>query len=144
MRWFAGTSGYSYEEWNGVFYPQTIAPGAMLARCAQRLPAVEINNTFYRMPRTHVLEGWRDAVPEGFRFVIKAPRRLTHQSRLDDDGGFLAERVATLEDRLGCVLFQLPRISGRTSSALTRSWTDGRENSRRHSSFAMTRGSMRK
>ncbi len=108
MRWFAGTSGYSYKEWKGVFYPQTIAPGAMLAHYAQKLPAVEINNTFYRTPQTHVLEGWRDAVPEGFRFVIKAPRRLTHQSRLDDDGAFLAERVATLEDRLGCVLFQLP------------------------------------
>ena len=108
MRWFAGTSSYSYKEWKGVIHPQTIAPGAMLAHYARKLPAVEINNTFYRMPRTHVLEGWRDAVPEGFRFVIKAPRRLTHQSRLDDDGAFLAERVATLEDRLGCVLFQLP------------------------------------
>ncbi len=108
MRWFAGTSGYSHKEWKGVFYPQTITPGAMLAYYAHRLPAVEINNTFYRMPRTHVLEGWRDAVPQGFRFVIKAPRRLTHQSRLGDDGVFLAGRAAKLEDRLGCVLFQLP------------------------------------
>jgi uncharacterized protein YecE (DUF72 family) len=60
------------------------------------------------MPRTHVLENWRDAVPKEFRFVIKASRRLTHQSRLDDDGAFLAGRVGKLEDRLGCVLFQLP------------------------------------
>lgn len=108
MQWFAGTSGYSYKEWKGVFYPQKIAPGEMLAHYAQRLPAVEINNTFYRMPRTHVLEGWRDAVPADFRFVIKAPRRLTHQARLDDDGAFLAKRLATLGDLLGCVLFQLP------------------------------------
>ena len=108
MRWYAGTSGYSYKEWKGVFYPQSIAPGEMLAHYAQRLPAVEINNTFYRMPGTHVLEGWRDAVPEEFRFVIKASRRITHQARLDDDGAFLAERVAKLESRLGCVLFQLP------------------------------------
>ena len=108
MRWFAGTSGYGYKEWKGVFYPEKIAPAEMLAYYGRKLPAVEINNTFYRMPRTHVLEGWRDAVPQEFRFVIKAPRRLTHQSRLDDDGAFLADRVATLEDRLGCVLFQLP------------------------------------
>ena len=108
MRWFAGTSGYSYKEWKGVFYPETIAPAEMLAYYGKRLPAVEINNTFYRMPRTHVLENWRDAVPKEFRFVIKASRRLTHQSRLDDDGAFLADRVGKLEDRLGCVLFQLP------------------------------------
>ena len=108
MRWFAGTSGYSYKEWKGAFYPETIAPTDMLAYYGRHLPAVEINNTFYRMPRTHVLESWRDAVPEGFRFVIKASRRITHQSRLNDDGAFLAERVATLGDRLGCVLFQLP------------------------------------
>lgn len=108
MQWFAGTSGYSYKEWKGVFYPEKIAPADMLAYYGRQLPAVEINNTFYRMPRTHVLEGWRDAVPEQFRFVIKASRRITHQARLDDDGAFLAERVAKLEDRLGCVLFQLP------------------------------------
>lgn len=108
MRWFAGTSGYSYKEWKGNFYPETMAPAEMLAYYGKRLPAVEINNTFYRMPRTHVLENWRDAVPQGFRFVIKASRRLTHQSRLDDDGAFLADRVGKLEDRLGCVLFQLP------------------------------------
>ena len=108
MRWYAGTSGYSYKEWKGVFYPETISPGEMLAYYGERLPAVEINNTFYRMPRTHVLEGWRESVPEDFRFVIKASRRITHQARLADDGAFLAERVAKLEDRLGCVLFQLP------------------------------------
>lgn len=75
MHWFAGTSGYSYKEWKGVFYPETITPADMLAYYGRQLPAVEINNTFYRMPRTHVLESWRDAVPEDFRFVIKASRR---------------------------------------------------------------------
>ena len=108
MRWFAGTSGYSYKEWKGTFYPATTAPAEMLAYYGRKLPAVEINNTFYRMPRTHVLESWRDAVPEEFRFVIKASRRITHHSRLNDDGAFLAQQVATLGDRLGCVLFQLP------------------------------------
>ena len=111
MQWFAGTSGYSYKEWKGVFYPEDLAAGAMLSFYAERLPAVEINNTFYRMPRSHVLEGWADAVPAGFRFAVKASRRITHHAKLedaDDAVGFLASRLAKLEDKLGCVLFQLP------------------------------------
>ena len=111
MEWLAGTSGYSYKEWKGVFYPEDLAAGDMLSFYAERLPAVEINNTFYRMPRSHVLEGWAEAVPAGFRFVIKASRRITHHAKLedaDDAVGFLSARVAKLEDKLGCVLFQLP------------------------------------
>ena len=111
MEWLAGTSGYSYKEWKGVFYPEDLAAGDMLSFYAERLPAVEINNTFYRMPRSHVLEGWAEAVPAGFRFVIKASRRITHHAKLedaDDAVGFLSSRVAKLEDKLGCVLFQLP------------------------------------
>ena len=111
MEWLAGTSGYSYKEWKGVFYPEDLAAGAMLSYYAERLPAVEINNTFYRMPRSHVLESWAEAVPADFRFVIKASRRITHHAKLEDTGdavGFLSSRVARLEDKLGCVLFQLP------------------------------------
>ena len=111
MEWLAGTSGYSYKEWKGVFYPEDLPAADMLSFYAGRLPAVEINNTFYRMPRSHVLEGWAEAVPAGFRFVIKASRRITHHAKLedaDDAVGFLSSRVARLEDKLGCVLFQLP------------------------------------
>ena len=111
MEWLAGTSGYSYKEWKGTFYPEDIAAGAMLAHYASRLPAVEINNTFYRMPRASVLETWRDAVPEDFRFVIKAARRITHQAKLvdcEDAVAHLAGLLETLGDKLGCVLFQLP------------------------------------
>lgn len=111
MQWFAGTSGYSYKEWKGIFYPEDLSADAMLSFYATKLPAVEINNTFYRMPRSHVLEGWHDAVPADFRFVIKASRRITHQSRLEgaqESVDYLAARVAKLEDKLGCVLFQLP------------------------------------
>ena len=111
MEWLAGTSGYSYKEWKGAFYPEDIAAGAMLAHYASRLPAVEINNTFYRMPRANVLETWRDAVPAGFRFVIKASRRITHQAQLadcEDATRHLAGLLETLGDKLGCVLFQLP------------------------------------
>ncbi|MYD98584.1 MAG: DUF72 domain-containing protein [Gammaproteobacteria bacterium] len=111
MDWLAGTSGYSYKEWKGSFYPEDLAADAMLAHYASRLPAVEINNTFYRMPRTHVLETWRDAVPVNFRFSIKASRRITHHARLkdcDEAVSFLATGLEALEDKLGCVLFQLP------------------------------------
>ena len=111
MQWFAGTSGYSYKEWKGAFYPDDIAAGDMLSFYASKLPAVEINNTFYRMPRRSVLATWRDSVPAGFRFSIKASRRITHQARLKDCEeavDYLAAGLETLGDKLGCVLFQLP------------------------------------
>ena len=111
MRWLAGTSGYSYKEWKGSFYPDDTAANAMLGYYASRLPAVEINNTFYRMPRSSVLATWRDAVPEDFRFAIKASRQITHRSRLadcEDSVAYLATRLEALGDKLGCVLFQLP------------------------------------
>ena len=111
MQWFAGTSGYSYKAWRGSFYPQDIAADAMLAYYAERLPAVEINNTFYRMPSARVLAGWREATPPGFRFAIKAPRQLTHQAKLadaQDASNHLASTLAHLQDKLACVLFQLP------------------------------------
>lgn len=109
--WLAGTSGYSYKAWKGAFYPEDIAANAMLAYYASKLPAVEINNTFYRMPRTNVLETWREAVPDDFRFAIKASRQITHQARLENCGEaveYLASRLEALGDKLGCVLFQLP------------------------------------
>ncbi len=111
LKWFAGTSGYSYKEWKGVFYPEDCRSEEMLAYYASRLPAVEINNTFYRMPKRHVLEQWAAAVPAQFRFVVKASRRITHQAKLEDAGesiAYLSARLGALEDKLGAVLFQLP------------------------------------
>ncbi len=108
---FSGTSGYSYKEWRGAFYPPELHPDEWLSYYATRLPAVEINNTFYRMPRSHVVETWRDSVPDGFRFVIKASRRITHQKRLketEEPMGFLLSRAEILGPKLGALLFQLP------------------------------------
>ncbi len=128
MDWLAGTSGYSYKEWKGSFYPEDIAADGMLAHYAAQLPAVEINNTFYRMPRTHVLETWRDAVPDNFRFSIKASRRITHHARLkdcDEAVNFLATGLEALGDKLGCVLFQLPpylRRDGERLDAFLANW----------------------
>jgi len=111
MKLYAGTSGFSYKEWKGPFYPEKIKNDEMLAYYASKLSTVEINNTFYRMPRASVLEGWAEQVPENFRFVLKASRRITHFKRLNDTGellGYLFETTAVLDDRLGVVFFQLP------------------------------------
>lgn len=85
----------------------------MLAYYAERLPTVEINNTFYRMPKVEVLRGWHQSTPEGFRFAIKASRRITHLSRLKADSAadsvqFLYRALLALEGKRGPVLFQLP------------------------------------
>jgi uncharacterized protein YecE (DUF72 family) len=111
MRVLAGTSGFSYKEWKGSFYPEDLPAADMLRFYSERLPAVEINNTFYRMPKPALLEGWAAQVPEGFRFVLKASRRITHHKRLKEAGEEVAYffRVAeALGDRLGPALFQLP------------------------------------
>jgi len=108
---FIGTSGFSYKEWKGNFYPEKIAAKDMLAHYATQLASVEINNTFYRMPKKDVLESWAEQVPAGFRFVIKASRRITHMRRLkdtDEATGYLLDAVGALGDRLGAILFQLP------------------------------------
>jgi uncharacterized protein YecE (DUF72 family) len=109
----AGASGYSFKEWKGPFYPEKIQPEAMLAWYAERLPTVEINNTFYQMPKAATLEHWAEVTPPAFRFAIKASRRITHLGRLKADT--VAESVAYLYDKLavlgakrGPVLFQLP------------------------------------
>ncbi|HEY1250081.1 MAG TPA: DUF72 domain-containing protein [Thermoanaerobaculia bacterium] len=111
MRVLTGTSGFSYKEWKGSFYPEDLHADAMLRYYAERLPAVEINNTFYRMPKAELLASWAEQVPDGFRFVLKASQRITHFKRLKDVGeevGYFLRVAATLGDRLGPILFQLP------------------------------------
>jgi uncharacterized protein YecE (DUF72 family) len=112
-RILAGASGYSFKEWKGTFYPPDLKPDAMLAFYSERLPTVEINNTFYRMPRASMLEAWAATTPPHFRFAIKAPRRITHIARLKVDSAadslaFLYKTLASLGDKRGPVLFQLP------------------------------------
>ena len=111
MQLYCGTSGFSYKEWKGSFYPDKLPAAEMLAFYGSRLPTVEINNTFYRMPKQSVLEGWAAQVPETFRFAVKAPRRISHAKQLKDceqEAGYFFGMVATLGARLGSVLVQLP------------------------------------
>ena len=113
MRLLAGASGYSFKEWKGPFYPSDMKADAMLAFYSARLPTVEINNTFYRMPRKEVLENWARTAPASFRFAIKAPRRITHFAQLKPDSAadsvaFLYQALGALGKKRGPVLFQLP------------------------------------
>lgn len=111
MKLWVGTSGYSYKAWLGNFYPEDLKAKEWLRFYASRLPAVEINNTFYRLPRESMLESWTKQVPVEFRFVLKAPQRITHQKRLADaasEAEYLFRVTTLLGSRMGAVLFQLP------------------------------------
>jgi uncharacterized protein YecE (DUF72 family) len=111
MKLWVGTSGYSYKEWKGSFYPEELPDKDMLPFYASKLPAVEINNTFYRMPKDSVLQNWAEQVPAEFRFSLKASQKITHQKRLKDAGdetAYLLKTAKVMGERLGVILFQLP------------------------------------
>jgi uncharacterized protein YecE (DUF72 family) len=111
MNLYVGTSGYSYKEWKGSFYPAKLPAKDMLSFYASRLPAVEINNTFYRLPQKSVLETWKQQVPSNFKFAVKASQRITHFKRLNnvaEETRYLLDTAAALEEQLGVILFQLP------------------------------------
>ncbi|HZB24895.1 MAG TPA: DUF72 domain-containing protein [Vicinamibacterales bacterium] len=106
-----GTSGYNYPEWRGSFYPEKFSTGKMLPYYAERFPTVEINYTFYRMPTDALLAGWAAATPEAFTFTLKAPRRITHDAKLqrcEDALQTFCRTARTLGPRLAALLFQLP------------------------------------
>jgi uncharacterized protein YecE (DUF72 family) len=108
---YVGTSGYSYKEWKGSFYPEKLPAKDMLPYYAERLKAVELNNTFYRLPKREMVESWKNQVPHNFRFSVKASQRITHFKRLkeaEEATRYMLDTVMALEDRLGVVLFQLP------------------------------------
>ena len=110
MIW-VGTSGYNYPEWKGSFYPSDLPTTKMLPYYAARFPSVEINYTFYRMPTETLVGGWASNTPDPYRLTLKAPRRITHDSRLKNTGelvqGF-CRVAASLGPKLGALLFQLP------------------------------------
>ena len=111
MQVLVGTSGYSYKEWKGTFYPEKLEAADMLSYYATRLSTVEINNTFYRMPTTALLERWSAQVPDGFTFVLKGAQRITHMRRLRDAAEpveYFFRTAGALGPKLGPVFFQLP------------------------------------
>lgn len=111
MQFLVGTSGYSYKEWKGTFYPEKLPQKEMLEYYSQRFSTVEINNSFYRMPATSVVESWAQQTPESFHFVLKAPQTITHRKRLNDCAEHIDEflqTAAVLKAQQGPLLFQLP------------------------------------
>ena len=110
MIW-VGTSGYNYPEWKGTFYPKDLPQTKMLPYYAARFPSVEINYTFYRMPTDKLVGGWAAQTPSPYKLTLKAPRRITHDSRLKNCGPLVAafcSVAGSLGDKLGALLFQLP------------------------------------
>jgi len=108
---YVGTSGYNYPEWRGTFYPEKFSTSKMLAFYAERFPTVEINYTFYRMPTEKLLKGWFDGTPDNFSFTLKAPRRITHDAKLqrcEDTLRVFCQTARTLGPKLAILLFQLP------------------------------------
>ncbi|HXZ35779.1 MAG TPA: DUF72 domain-containing protein, partial [Thermodesulfobacteriota bacterium] len=112
MKIHVGTSGYAYKEWKGKFYPEKVSPKEMLRYYSGRLDTVEINNTFYHMPRESVLISWAGQVPDDFVFALKAPQVITHLKRLRNvvqETEYLFTTLSVLEGKLGPVLFQFPK-----------------------------------
>jgi uncharacterized protein YecE (DUF72 family) len=112
MKLLAGTSGYAFKEWKGSFYPDDLKQDGWLGFYASKFPSVEINNTFYRLPKEAVLLDWASQVPEHFTFAIKASQRITHHARLKEEAAspldYLLRTTSSLGSRLGPILFQLP------------------------------------
>ena len=106
-----GTSGFQYAEWKGKFYPEDLPASKMLAFYAERFPTTEVNYTFHRIPSAKTIENWTRQTPARFRFVLKAPQKITHWQRLrgcDDNLRYFHEITSGLGEKLGPVLFQLP------------------------------------
>jgi len=121
MRYLVGTSGYNYPEWRGSFYPEKFPTGKMLAFYAEHFNTVEVNYTFYRIPTPPLLEGWAKGTPETFTFTLKAPRRITHDSKLqrcEDLTQTFCRTSRTLGTKLGTLLFQLPPTFKRDDAVL--------------------------
>lgn len=118
---YIGTSGFSYREWVGPFYPAHTGPSGMLGYYAGRFNAVEVNSTFYRLPSPGIIQTWRQSAGPGFRFAIKASQRITHRPDFGLAEGFLdifLSRIALLQKHLGPLLFQFPPHFGRLETAL--------------------------
>jgi uncharacterized protein YecE (DUF72 family) len=106
-----GTSGWHYAHWEGPFYPEGIAEGDYLEHYAAHLDTVEVNNTFYQLPAQETLQNWRETVPQGFVFAVKASRYITHIEKIKDPDEPVATFLTLIEvlsDKLGPILFQLP------------------------------------
>lgn len=110
-RLFLGSAGWSYDDWEGPFYPPGLESSERILHYAQRFRTVEIDSTFYGIPRLKTVQNWYRRTPDDFVFAAKFPRRITHEARLvnasDDTYGFI-ETMSELGEKLGPLLLQFP------------------------------------
>jgi uncharacterized protein YecE (DUF72 family) len=123
---YVGTSGFSYDEWRGRFYPKDLSAKKFLAHYAGKLDTVEINSTFYRLPKPEIFESWAAQVPNDFRFTLKASRWMSHHLKVSEP---FFENAASMKHKLGVVLVQVPKYIARDVGrieALARAVPSGR------------------
>ena len=112
MQWRIGCSGFYYNHWKGIFYPEDLPKSKWFDYYKQHFNTLELNVTFYRFPKLEVFEGWHEKTPKDFSFSVKAPRFITHFKQFNDTAEIMAGYYDTmqkgLKKKLGCVLFQLP------------------------------------
>jgi len=111
LNWRLGTIGFSYKDWNGVFYPDGLQPRDYLAHYSQVFNAVELDSTFYGTPKPEYVQRWEAVAPDDFTFCVKAPREITHEYRLENSEEAVGDFIHTMRflgDKLGVILFQLP------------------------------------
>lgn len=111
MTIYLGTQGWSYKDWVGSFYPDGTAPGDYLRRYSEVFDAVELDTTFYGIPRPSLVDSWKQSTPPEFQFTAKVPRSITHDRHLvdaDEDFEEFLQVMAGLESKLGAILIQLP------------------------------------
>lgn len=111
MIYHLGTSGWSYSDWKGRFYPEDLPQREWLPFHSQHFNTVEINMTFYRFPKVETLRGWLEKTPPDYKFTLKANRQITHLKRIKNvksEVRYFYILADNLRDKLGCILFQLP------------------------------------
>lgn len=116
-----GSCGWSYKEWSGVFYPESLAVGEFLSYYAERYPVVEVDSTFYRSPTRKTVEGWRDRTPDGFGFSLKVPQVITHEKVLADcraELGTFLSAARLLGDKLLCCCLQFAYFNRKAFAGL--------------------------
>ena len=121
VRYHIGTSGWHYEHWRGLFYPQGLPKAQWLDFYARHFTTVELNNSFYRLPTEKAFTSWRESTPDGFLYAVKVSRFITHIKRLkgvDEALDNFLVRARILEDKLGPLLYQLPPNMPRNDKVL--------------------------
>ncbi|WP_207427726.1 DUF72 domain-containing protein [Pedobacter sp. SYSU D00535] len=113
--WYVGCSGFHYKHWRGTFYPEKLPSTKWFDYYCQHFNTLELNVTFYRFPRLPAMKNWHDISPANFQFAVKVPKAITHFKQFNGVTGMLSDFYRTtregLQDKLGCVLFQMsPRF----------------------------------